>query len=160
MKYRKKPVVVEAWQAAVDAEFPPDAKIRRLLSPTGAARPQWQVYDVRCDEWMDFEINDWIIRGVKGEFYPCKVDVFAATYEPVEKSTCPDCGKTEGHRDGCVYESPLPEGFTSVSTHPKFEEWWKEFGEKLAEDPQMTPYYVALGAWASSIRREGSKDDG
>jgi hypothetical protein len=28
--------------------------------------------------------GDWIIRGVKGEFYPCKPDIFAATYEPVE----------------------------------------------------------------------------
>ena len=27
--------------------------------------------------------GDWIIRGVKGEFYPCKPDIFAATYEPV-----------------------------------------------------------------------------
>jgi hypothetical protein len=28
--------------------------------------------------------NDWIIRGVKGEFYPCKPDIFEATYEAVE----------------------------------------------------------------------------
>lgn len=28
--------------------------------------------------------GDWIIRGVQGEFYPCKPDIFAATYEPVE----------------------------------------------------------------------------
>ena len=28
--------------------------------------------------------NDWIIKGVKGEFYPCKPDIFAATYEPAE----------------------------------------------------------------------------
>lgn len=28
-------------------------------------------------------IGDWIIKGVKGEFYPCKPDIFAATYEPV-----------------------------------------------------------------------------
>ena len=26
--------------------------------------------------------NDWIIKGIKGEFYPCKPDIFAATYEP------------------------------------------------------------------------------
>jgi hypothetical protein len=28
--------------------------------------------------------GDWIIKGVKGEFYPCKPDIFAATYEPAE----------------------------------------------------------------------------
>lgn len=32
---------------------------------------------------MDFRPGDWIIKGVKGEFYPCKADIFAATYEPV-----------------------------------------------------------------------------
>ena len=29
--------------------------------------------------------GDWIIKGVQGEFYPCKPDIFAATYEPVEE---------------------------------------------------------------------------
>ena len=28
-------------------------------------------------------LNDWIIKGVKGEIYPCKPDIFAATYDPV-----------------------------------------------------------------------------
>ncbi len=32
---------------------------------------------------MTGERGDWIIRGVKGEFYPCKPDIFAATYDPV-----------------------------------------------------------------------------
>jgi hypothetical protein len=29
-------------------------------------------------------LNDWIIKGVKGEFYPCKPDIFSATYEAAE----------------------------------------------------------------------------
>jgi hypothetical protein len=33
---------------------------------------------------MQASENDWIIRGVKGELYPCKPDIFAATYEPAE----------------------------------------------------------------------------
>ena len=33
---------------------------------------------------MRAEIGDWIIRGVKGEFYPCKPDIFEATYEPAD----------------------------------------------------------------------------
>ncbi len=33
---------------------------------------------------MRAEIGDWIITGVKGERYPCKPDIFAATYDPVE----------------------------------------------------------------------------
>ena len=37
--------------------------------------------DMRC------EIGDWIIRGVAGEFYPCKPTIFEQTYEPVEVET-------------------------------------------------------------------------
>jgi hypothetical protein len=33
---------------------------------------------------MRANLNDWVIRGVKGELYPCKPDIFAATYEPAE----------------------------------------------------------------------------
>ena len=33
---------------------------------------------------MRADPGDWIIKGIKGEFYPCKPDIFAATYEPVE----------------------------------------------------------------------------
>jgi hypothetical protein len=33
---------------------------------------------------MEADIGDWIIRGVKGELYPCKPDIFAATYEPAD----------------------------------------------------------------------------
>ena len=33
---------------------------------------------------MTADCGDWIIKGVKGEFYPCKPDIFEATYEPVE----------------------------------------------------------------------------
>jgi hypothetical protein len=38
--------------------------------------------------------GDWIIRGVQGEFYPCKPDIFATTYEPVETMGCgPECAE-------------------------------------------------------------------
>lgn len=81
MKFRKKPVVIEAVQftGRNDAEclaFCPDAydppeRGPSLLIKTLAG-------EMRAD------VGDWIIRGVKGEFYPCKPDIFAATYEPVE----------------------------------------------------------------------------
>jgi hypothetical protein len=84
MKFRKKPVVIEAWRAEVDAQFPEGAQIRRLLSPTGSAKPQYQVYDALHSTWVNFDLGDWIIKGVKGEFYPCKPDVFEATYEKAD----------------------------------------------------------------------------
>ncbi|MEE7714225.1 hypothetical protein V3J85_23230 [Bacillus sp. 5001] len=35
---------------------------------------------------MTADEGDWIIRGVQGEFYPCKPDIFAATYEPTQET--------------------------------------------------------------------------
>jgi hypothetical protein len=35
---------------------------------------------------MMARLGDWIIKGIKGEFYPCKPDIFAATYEPAEEN--------------------------------------------------------------------------
>lgn len=77
-KFRKKPVVIEAVQ--FDGT---------LLSLAGMAIPEVsQVLGSRTAQIptlegvMTAEPGDWIIRGVKGEFYPCKPDIFAATYEP------------------------------------------------------------------------------
>ncbi len=85
MKYRKKPVVVEAWQYLGDG--------------FQAAAPSW-VLDYRSADGIQIRlqqdntltvptlegnhtasINDWLIRGVKGEVYPCKPDIFEATYD-------------------------------------------------------------------------------
>lgn len=86
MKYRKKPVVIEAhrlgdnfdgneiWQGVVDNKIilfmdknPPHAIIKTLEG------------EIRAD------LGDYIIHGVKGEFYPCKPDIFKATYEKVDE---------------------------------------------------------------------------
>ena len=60
MKYRKKPVVIDAEQTFVEVTID-------TLEGTMKASP-----------------GDWIITGVNGERYPCKPDIFAKTYEPVE----------------------------------------------------------------------------
>ena len=41
------------------------------------------VYDTLHGTWVNVSTGDWIIRGVEGEFYPCRPDVFAETYEPL-----------------------------------------------------------------------------
>ena len=60
MKYRKKPIIVDAFQT--------DQKIT-IVTPEGS---------------MQANPGDWIITGVHGEKYPCKPDIFAETYEPVD----------------------------------------------------------------------------
>lgn len=74
MRFRKKPVVIEAEQFT--SHYKPDS----IQMNDGA----WQVYDRLHDTWVNTSMYDWIITGVQGETYPCKPDVFAATYEQVE----------------------------------------------------------------------------
>ena len=86
MKFRKKPVVVEAWRFN---------GLVSLIEPM----PEW-IHDK--DWYWSYRDNDvmyirtlegdhmarpgdWIIQGVQGEIYPCKPDIFEATYEPVNE---------------------------------------------------------------------------
>lgn len=84
MKFRKKPVVVEAMQFTNETKN--------------------QVFNfVNCNRYADFDskynpilvietlegnmvasLGDWVIKGVNGECYPCKPDIFEKTYEKVE----------------------------------------------------------------------------
>jgi len=81
-KYRKKPVVIEAMQ------FTEETKNQVFHWITCATAPVWDSQDrpalkiQTLEGVMTAEIGDWIIKGVAGEFYPCKPDIFAATYEP------------------------------------------------------------------------------
>lgn len=92
MKYRKKPVVIEAIQFT---GTPPDATnateiINWILDGDQTARFHLTEDDdayIAIDTMegtMRADRGDWIIKGVKGEFYPCKPDIFDATYEPEE----------------------------------------------------------------------------
>ena len=99
--YRKKPVVIEAWQFSGSPGFlSDDASAPEWLTERervyGNARPG-QIRLIGDASNLEIEIHtlegvmraqrgDWIIKGVKGEVYPCKPDIFAATYEPVEPS--------------------------------------------------------------------------
>lgn len=87
---RKLPVAVEAmlWPGGAEAATP---VIDWVLSHDGttcyddASSPEGEHLAIRTLEGtMRATPGDWIIRGVKGEFYPCKPDVFAETYEVIE----------------------------------------------------------------------------
>jgi len=67
MKFRKKPVILEAYQTDKEMTI-------KTLEGDMHASP-----------------GDWIITGIKGEQYPCKPDIFEKIYEPVNvQSSCPD----------------------------------------------------------------------
>lgn len=83
MKYRKKPIVIDAvlWEGSVKAE----QAIRKLAEGAGSVFfYQNQTIGIDTLEGtMLASLGDWIIRGIKGEIYPCKPDIFEATYEDV-----------------------------------------------------------------------------
>ena len=87
MKFRKKPVVIEAIQ------YFRDKNIHEVMNFFGAENGVAFKYHVVDNEYdiitlegnMRVSKGDWIIKGVKGEFYPCKPDIFNATYEKVEE---------------------------------------------------------------------------
>jgi len=94
-KFRKKPVVIEAVQwfkkgdhpAVEECFFTDDGRVRWAPGD----RDETNIYGciqkpaIRTLEgWHEVLAGDWIITGVQGEHYPCKPDIFAATYEPAE----------------------------------------------------------------------------
>lgn len=132
-QFRKKPVVIEAKQASGTPE-----SNREIIDWTrGSATPAFMDTEVRnCSadhpDGFDYPVlkintlegtmtvahGDWVIKGVKGEFYPCKRDIFEATYDEVPDAVsnesshdwrhsssyggqlCADCGAVKGSRRG------------------------------------------------------------
>lgn len=98
MKYRKKPVVIEAIQLKSESESfrhiidwckgsktPAfiDTEIRGCCAenPDGFDYPVLKINTL--EGTMTVQIGDWIIKGINGEHYPCKDEIFSATYEQV-----------------------------------------------------------------------------
>ena len=89
MKYRKKPVVVEAFQMTEA-----NARDREKWPPWLLSASQGLSAHFCCDGpkhiligtpegRLNVSLGDWIIQGVMGELYPCKPDIFEMTYEAV-----------------------------------------------------------------------------
>lgn len=84
-KFRSKPVVIEAiqWLGLGD-----NNRIMNWLAQRKANVEGWLFHDTditipTLEGAMRASVGDWIICGTRGEFYPCKPDVFATNYEEV-----------------------------------------------------------------------------
>ena len=92
MKFRKKPVVIKAMQfteavrdaALFDGQPLPDGVHRGASTLHPPTRKVWSAsfFIETLEGRMEVSVGDWVITGIKGERYPCKPDIFAATYEP------------------------------------------------------------------------------
>lgn len=84
-KFRKKPVVIEAVQflaASIEKQESVADWCKGKLCGTRLLSPHRVIKIQTLEGEMVASVGDWIIKGVKGEFYPCKPDIFALTYEP------------------------------------------------------------------------------
>lgn len=84
-KFRKKPVVIDAMQFTEKNKEQAFNFITcsKYAAWDGNGNPALMIRTLEGD--MMATLGDWIIKGVQGEFYPCKPDIFAATYEAVEE---------------------------------------------------------------------------
>ena len=80
-QYRKRPLVVEAMQLTRD-NLSEVVNWMEACSPPGKGWMALEGFTIRTDSGEAMvESGDWIIRGIQGEFYPCKAEVFRLTYE-------------------------------------------------------------------------------
>jgi len=87
--FRKKPVVIEGMQLSADNH----QHVATWIAGGGYNVRHWSKPPMRAvtglvietlEGDMEAGYGDWIIKGIKGEFYPCKPDIFEATYEAAE----------------------------------------------------------------------------
>lgn len=97
-QFRKKPVVIEAFQMtperradnsewplwlheAWNVDYDAPGALQPVNYPNSDGTDELEIVTLEGTHRVSW--GDWIIRGVKGELYPCKPDIFKATYEPV-----------------------------------------------------------------------------
>lgn len=88
-KWRKKPVVIEAfqWTGGPDQEEDPIWIVAAIKAGTVHFDEGGNMMIDTLEGTHRANVGDWIIRGVKGEFYPCKDEIFRLTYEAVTDAT-------------------------------------------------------------------------
>lgn len=98
MKYRKKPIIVEAFQMTQERRWDnkdwpgwlnlawnksPDDIGSLFINPVDTKRERLVI--ATLEGLHEITWNDWIIQGIKGELYACKPDIFEMTYERTEQ---------------------------------------------------------------------------
>ena len=93
MKYRKRPVVIDAFKLGADdmPDWFMDAAADGIVKLNNATKGFYKTANINADiktleGTMHADRGDYIIRGVKGEIYPCKHDIFHQTYESVKEA--------------------------------------------------------------------------
>jgi len=113
--FRKKPVVIFAFQYRAGEQ---DGTLAADVVAGTVCYPEDGTMLIRTLEGeMVARPGDWIIRGVKGELYPCKPDIFAATYEPAPAPAPSPAPQSEDEDDDLfeLNRFPMVQGAPSSS---------------------------------------------
>lgn len=123
MKYRKKPIVIDAWRndgRSLSPQWLANALNEGSIYFSGGEEPY---YTIETREGvMRAEFGDWIIRGIAGELYPCKPDIFASTYEFVDQGAVmqtkgPNIRDYADAIERIAFSIPAPNEFTPLLEH-------------------------------------------
>jgi len=83
MKFKKKPIIIDAWLWDESRKTLKETGCQMLSCAGNENKPDWlhSLYIKTLEGSVSVNRGDYIIKGVKGEFYPCKPDIFEATYD-------------------------------------------------------------------------------
>ena len=140
-KFIKKPVVIEAmpfdgsWESAKPIlDWIVENNAFDLSGPTWFDRADGELRIHTLEGTLSASAGDWIIRGIKGEFYPCKPDIFKETYEPAFTDA----------QDACVAVAApaLPTEY-----HIVFDGFPSPNGPRFIELEDQNGHSLGIGAW-------------
>jgi len=126
--FRKRPVVIEAVQYPCEhpslkrCDCDPHWPHADGPSPPQSCSECGHVFIETLEGRMRVSHGDWIIRGVQGEFYPCKPDIFAATYEPADAAATPPADARGDVRRLVNYDAGLLNDFGGGDVN-----WWQDY---------------------------------
>ena len=89
MRFRKKPIVIEALQFRTNNDDGTQIRevvrwINSHVAGSIASHDYTSIFIPTLEGLMRADVGDWIIKGIQGEVYPCKPDIFEAEYELVQ----------------------------------------------------------------------------
>jgi hypothetical protein len=184
MRFRKRPVVVDAiqWAGTNIDEVREFTKLANVIiedkigsSADGNGYPQRyiKIVIITLEGAMSVSEGDWIIRGVKGEFYPCKPDIFEQTYEKVVNATLKGAAQ---NNPPLLYKSDITIGDAADALarlrdkgidNPSDEEIFSEAAKggefdfiSNKDKPQITATPPATASKSKSLKRKFNSKEG
>lgn len=125
-RWRKKPVVIEAYQFNDRLNDPMPSWLTQAIIASqvwyhGGDEPYLTISTLEGE--MRADLGAWVIRGVKGELYPCRDDIFRMTYEPDTQAEAAPVSDTLRHENDCL-QARIAAGPWECFRDPSYYDMW------------------------------------